>query len=341
MGTRTVAATIAAFAVIIGGAVPVGAGEASPTVGAAPSPGSHLSSNGGHYQVELRAGQSITQSLRLVNTNGQSEPVRVTGVDALTSNTTGLAWRSPLNAQALTSRWITVATTAITMSPHETRDVAFTATVPAGAHPGQYMAGVSAWVPLASRSKPPAAGPNQATFALDVQIQRVTPIEIDVPGPRAPQLVVTGAEPQATAGGILLGVHMANQGNAFAHGSGVIRVPDTKTDFSFKIDTFLSETSIVYPMPWTASVPSGRHHVEVDLNYDGGRHLTWNGTVDVSGAFASGLQQQLQQLHVPSKGGGINWLLIAALLLLVALIVGAVLLRRRSHRPRQVKYRAA
>ena len=45
-----------------------------------------------------------------------------------------------------------------------------------------------------------------------------------------------------------LGVHIANTGNAFAHGTGVIRVPDTNTDFSFKIDTFVPGTAIVYPM---------------------------------------------------------------------------------------------
>ena len=344
MSTRTVAAGLVALTVVATGvvvaAVPATA-VTSAAVGAAPGPGSHLAPNHGHYLVQLRAGESITQSVKITNPNAQSLLTRITGADALTNNATGVAFRSPLNAQALQAKWISVATPVVTLAKGETRLVSFTVRVPPGTPPGQYMAGVSVWVPLTSRSKLPRPGQNQATFSLDLQIQRVIPIEIDVPGPWAPRLSVSSASAIPTAAGITLGVHMANTGNAFALGSGVIRVPDTKTDYSFKIKTFIGGTSIVYPMTWVSTIPVGSHHVEVDLNYNGGRHLTWNGTVNVSGALASGLPKQLQELHVPSKRGGINWLLIAALVLLLALIAGALLLRRRAQKPRQVKYRAA
>jgi hypothetical protein len=234
-----------------------------------------------------------------------------------------------------------VATPAVTLAVGQTRSVPFTVRVPAGTPPGQYMAGISAWVPLSSRTKLPRPGQNQATFSLDLQIQRVVPIEIDVPGAWVPKLSVSSAEAIRTAAGITLGVHMANSGNAFALGSGVIRVPETKTDYTFKINTFLGGTSIVYPMTWTQSLPVGSQRVEVDLNYTGGRHLTWNGTIDVSSVFSSGLPKQLGELHTASKHGTFPWLLLVALLLLLALILGAVLMRRRSRRPGPVKYRAA
>ena len=345
MSTRTVAAVLTGLAVAIAAPVIVAGTRAgavtSPSVGAATGPGSHLSPNRGHYLVQLRPGESITQTVKITNTAKQTVLTRITGADALTNEATGVAFRSPLNAQALQAKWISVATPAVTLAVGETRLVSFTVRVPPGTPPGQYMAGISAWVPLGSRPKPPAAGPNQATFALDLQIQRVIPIEIDVPGAWAPQLSVNGANAIPTEVGVTLGVHIANTGNAFALGSGVIRVPDTKTDYSFKIDTFLGGTSIVYPMTWVSNLPVGSHHVEVDLSYNGGRHLTWNGTINVSGLSASGLPKQLQELHVPSKHSGFNWLLLVALLLLLTLIIGAIFMRRRSQRPRPVKYRAA
>jgi len=343
MSTRTVAAAMA-LAVVTGtsalGALPAGA-VTSPSVGAAPAAGSELAPNHGHYLVQLRPGESITQSVKITNTNSQPELTKVTGADALTNDATGVAFRSPLNAQALQAKWISVATPAVTLAANETRVVSFTIQVPSGTPPGQYMAGIAAWVPLPARSKLPRPGANQATFSMDLQIQRVVPIEIDVPGAWAPKLSVSGADAIPTAAGITLGVHIANTGNAFALGSGVIRVPDTGTDYSFKINTFLGGTSIVYPMPWVSTVPSGSHHVEVDLKYNGGRTLTWNGTVNESGAFSSNLQKQLNELHAASKHGSFPWLLLVALLLLLALIVGAVLMRRRFRRPEHVKYRAA
>jgi hypothetical protein len=344
MSTRTVVAVIAALAVGLGtaaiGAVPAGA-VTSPTVGETAAPGSELAPHTGHYLVRVRAGESATQSVKITNTNAQSELAKITGADALTNDATGVGFRSPLNAQALQAKWISVATPAVTLAAHESRLVSFTVRVPPGTPPGQYMAGVAAWVPLPARSKLPKAGPNQATFAIDMQVQRVIPIEIDVPGVWAAQLSVSSADAVPTAAGITLGVHMANTGNAFALGSGVIRVPDTGTDYSFKINTFLGGTSIVYPMPWVSTVPPGSHHVEVDLNYNNGRHLTWNGTIDETGAFTSGLQKQLNEVHTTTKRGAFPWLLLVALLLLLALIMGAILMRRRSHRPERVKYRAA
>ncbi len=97
---------------------------------------------------------------------------------------------------------------------------------------------------------------------------------------------------------------MANVGNAFAHGTGVIRVADTNTDFSFKIDTFVSGTAIVYPMQWTKTVVPGTHHVEVDLTYEDGRRTSWSGTVVIAGDAQSQLESALRNVTVQKHGSG-------------------------------------
>jgi len=315
-------------------------GKSSDALGADPAPGSQVSPKG-FFLLNLAPGESANQSLRVHNTNPRQVTGRVQPVDAVTGEMTGAEFRGPGTASATTSRWLTVATPEFTLAPDEVRDVAFTVRVPEGTLPGQYLAGVSAWVPLVAPGVAADPGGKQAGFAINLQYQRVVGVEVDVPGPRAPKLAVTGAEPKASPEGVTLGVHMANQGSAFAHGTGVIRIPDTKTDFSFKIDTFVPGTSIVYPMAWTQQVVPGSHHVEVDLAYDGGRRTTWNGIVTISGALAGQLGSDLAKVKVaPSKGSGFNWLLVLVPVVLVLLVGGALALRSRSRQPGRVKYRA-
>ena len=166
-------------------------------------------------------------------------------------------------------------------------------------------------------------------------------MEIDVPGPRAPHLTVSGAEPKAAPGGVTLGVHIANDGNAFADGSGVIRVADTNTDFSFKIDTFVAHTAIVYPMQWTKTVVPGTHHVEVDLTYEDGRRTSWNGDVVIAGSAQNNLESALRNVTVRHHGSGPGLMVLLLGGVCVFLVAAAVLMRRRSRRPGPVNYRAA
>ncbi len=213
--------------------------------------------------------------------------------------------------------------------------------VPANAKPGQYLAGVSASVPLsAGDTDPSTASAGQAGFSMAVRFQRAIAVEIDVPGPRSPKLQVSSAEPKAIPAGVNLGIHIANVGNAFAHGSGVVRVADTNTDTSFKIDTFVAGTSIVYPMAWTKTVVPGSHHVEVDLTYENGRRTSWTGTVVIAGDTQAQLENALRNVTVHGHASR-SWLALVVVGALVLALAGAALtLRRRSRAGRPVNYQA-
>ena len=125
--------------------------------------------------------------------------------------------------------------------------------------PGQYLAAVSASVPLsADDTEGDAAAGGQGRFldgrALPARDRgrdrRPRPAWAEPAGRRrrAQGDARTASSSASTS---------PTTGNAFAHGTGVIRVADTNTDFSFKIDTFVSRTSIVYPMAWTKTVVPG------------------------------------------------------------------------------------
>jgi hypothetical protein len=338
---RAVVFMATAFIASAGALAPASAGKFGDVVAATLSPGSKVSPEGKYYLLEAGPGESVTQSFRVVNPNSHPVSAHIEAVDAITGDLTGVQLSKPGSAKALTSRWIVVASPQVTLQPNEKRDIPFTVHVPLNTKPGQYLAAMSASVPLSPTDlKGNAVAAGQAGFSMAVQVQRGIAVEIDVPGPRAPTLAVSGAEPKATPNGVELGVHIANTGNAFAHGSGVIRVPDTKTDYSFKIDTFVAGTSIVYPLQWTKTVVPGTHHVQVDLTYENGRRTSWSGQVVIAGDAQSKLEGALKNVTLREHSSGVSVLLILAGALFVVLAAAAVVVRRRSRASGPVNYRA-
>jgi hypothetical protein len=309
-------------------------GQVSDDVGAIPSPGSSLSP-GGWYLLNADPGEAFTQSVRITNPNHHAVEVHIDAADGRTSDQTGSDLGKPGDAATAAGRWIVVTNNVITLQPAEVRDVSFSVHVPPHLAPGQYLAGLRIYVPLTSHSTAPAAPKNGVSLTMDTQFENSIGIEVDVPGPRAPKLVITGVTPTATPKGIALQLHIENTGNAFAHGQGVVRVADTNTDATFAINTFVSGTAIVYPFLWTQAIAPGSHHVEVDLTYEGGRRTTWTGTVN-----AEGLAAALRNIYVPPKhGAGFPWLVVLAIVLFLLLVGGAIALRRRSRDASYVKYR--
>jgi hypothetical protein len=337
---RAVVFVAAAFIAFAGAMAPASAGKFGDVVAATVPPGAKVSPQGHFYLLDANPGDSITQNFRVVNPNDHAVTVMIEPVDAGTGERTGVQMGKPGSAKALTSRWIVVSSPQITLAPNMARDVPFTVHVPPNVTPGQYLAAMSASVPLSAADTKAAAAPaGKAGFSMAVRFQRAIAVEIDIPGPRAPELAVSGADPMALPGGIQLGVHIANNGNAFAHGTGVVRVADTNTDFSFKVDTFVPGTAIVYPVQWTKSVVPGTHHVQVDLTYEGGRRTSWNGDIVIAGSAQSNLESALRNVTVRNHGSGVNLLLIVAAALFVVLAAAAVVLRRRSRDSGPVNYR--
>jgi hypothetical protein len=277
----------------------------------------------------------VIQAVHVVNRNDHAVDVRIAGLDGYTSDATGATYTTPVGVAKHTGTWIVISTPELTLQPGEQRDINFTLHVPPGAKPGEYLGAVGLWVPLQSSSTTIPGG-NHAGFAVTLQGERVIAVEVVVPGPTHASLAVTGVKPVAAPEGLRLQLGIANTGNAFTHGSGVVTVADTKLNFPFKIDTFVSHTSITYRIPWTRTVVPGDHQVSVKLTYDNGRVTTWNGTVAIAGTLQRKLQKDLHDTTVgspkPAPARSLTPFLGAALLGALACVGGAVALRRRRRR---------
>lgn len=166
---RAVVFMATAFIVSAGVIAPAAAGKFGDIVAATPSPGSKLAP-GHFYLLDANPGATITQSIRVSNPNDHAVTAMVEAVDASTAEQTGVQMAQPGSAKALTSRWIVVSVPQVTLQPNEARDIPFTVHVPTPLTPGQYLAGVSASVPLsAADTAANKAGAGEAGFSLAVR----------------------------------------------------------------------------------------------------------------------------------------------------------------------------
>ncbi|HEY3832712.1 MAG TPA: DUF916 domain-containing protein [Acidimicrobiia bacterium] len=298
--------------------------------------GSQTDPHDSYYELQAKPGATITQQIVVANPNDHSVIANVSGVDAWTSDATGAGYGTPGSTPKNTGTWITFVTPQLQLSPSQSRTIPFTVTVPGTALPGQYLAAVSVSIPAAS-TPPPATSGHKASFDISLQTQRVIAVEIDVPGPRSPHLVVRSVKPVVQANTLRLQFDVANVGNAFAKGHGSLTVPDTNTHRDFNIDTFVSHTSAKLALAWTKDVVPGLHQVTLRLQDQNGRIITWTGSVDVRGAIGAALERTLSAAKgaklgksntssTRSSGSSLQWL---ALLLIPICIAAAVHLHRR------------
>jgi hypothetical protein len=323
------------FALTVAALPAAAATKGTDAVTASAAPGSQLAPHSHYYRLDAPPGASITQTVHLVNRNNHAINVRIAGLDGYTSDATGAAYTTPDRVAKTTGRWVVVSTPELTLQTGEKRDVDFTVHVPPTAKPGEHLAAIGMWVPLASSPTTLPDGTSAAGFAVTLQGERVIAVEIVVPGPRRSSLVVTGVKPVAAPEGLRLQLAIANTGNAFTRGTGVVTVADTKLNFPFTIDTFVSNTAIAYRVPWTRTVVPGEHQVSVKLTYDGHRVTTWNGSITIAGSLQRQLQKDLHETKVgaaaPARDSS-RLLLLGGLIAVLVCAAGAILLRRRARR---------
>jgi WxL interacting protein linking bacterial and host surfaces len=332
--TRTVAAFAAAVAAFLGLALPAGAADQkADTVTAFVAPGSKTDAKGGFYAFDAAPGSSTTQTVVVRNDRARAIVAHVESVDAYTGASTGANYDPPGTEPSKTGTWVVVATPEVTLQPGEQRRVDFTVHVPADAKPGVYLAGISASVPQAPTAATTTANQKGAAFKVTLEAQRLIAVQITVPGPASPKLVVTGARATATPDGVALLIGIANRGNAFARGSGSIKVADTNLEQRFTVNTFVPGTAIEYRVPWTKDVVPGNHAVSVLLRYGNGRQSAWNGSVAINQTTQAKLQSDLAKNRLPSDHGLPVTLLAGAAVAVLACLAGVLVLRRRRRPP--------
>ena len=267
-----------------------------------PAPGSSTAPQGGYFLITATPGGEVTQVIGLRNDSPSRLELRLAAVDAVTGQLGGASYALETETPTRTGAWITLDRTALTLEPKASAVVPFRVAVPSGADSGEHLAGISVAAP-AEKGAPGAAGEGQAGVSVDVQTRRIVAVQVNLPGPSDPELVVTGVSPAGRPDGLYLQIAIENKGRGLTKGEGTITLPDQGFERPFSIDTFVPGTSIAYPIKWADSAPDGDYRARVEIRY-GGRVARWEGTFTVGQAVQKELAERQVQAPRPQNGKG-------------------------------------
>lgn len=328
----------AAVLALVAPAVPAASAQAGGVnFVAEPTPGSQTDpAGGGFFYLQGDPGAEIAQTIGLRNDSDGPLQMKLAAVDALTGQLGGASYALANETPSRTGAWISLERTDLTLAAKASAVVSFKVAIPPGAESGHHLAGISISVPK-SQGGSAEAGQGQAGASVDVQTRRIIAVQVNLPGPSEPELVIGGVSPAARPDGLYLEIAVENKGQGLTKAKGVINVGD---DFQreFEVDTFVPRTSIAYPIKWTADARDGEYPTRVEITY-GERSANWEGTFRVGEEVLEELADRKVPSADPPKddddGSGVPVpALIGAAVGGAVLVGGGGLVLSRLRRPR-------
>ena len=293
----------------------------------------------GYFVYTLTAGASQTGAVIVSNVGTASGTVKLFTADATTGRTTGTVYETSQRPTRVGS-WVTLASTAVTLAPGAHKSVPFTVHVPAGTPAGQWVGGI---VAETSHTLTGAKSKQKANVQIKIRDLTIVAVEANVPGPARTAFTIGKVTTGGQRGFQQVFVHMASDGNMLVKPSGRIAIFDAKRSLveslPFKMDTFLPQTAIDYPILLKKALAAGDYTATVNLRLPGGKTVVAKpaftvSQTDVKQVFTSASPTKAPPSSTGSSGSSKPWALIgaAAAGLVVVLLLLWWLLRRRRHR---------
>ncbi len=101
----------------------------------------------GYFIYKVQGSGTVTGSVLLRNSSSDSMTIQLAAVDAQTAQTGGSAFATSELISSKAGTWLTFTESSVTLPANMQKPVDFSMTVPAIARPGQYLAGISAYIP--------------------------------------------------------------------------------------------------------------------------------------------------------------------------------------------------
>jgi hypothetical protein len=250
-----------------------------------PEPGADpATTDQGFFVYELAAGDEADGSVRLTNPGTEPVTVELVGVDAETAQVGGSAFADAAASPVAVGSWVQLDESQVTLESGEETLVYFTVVTPADTAPGQYLAGITAFVPAVKEASTSDTG--QAGASVTMQTRYVIGVQVDVPGEWTPAMTITGAEAMENPSGTRLGITMTNTGDTFIKPQGKVTLSNAAStpilEQPIEMGTFLTNTDLTYPVAWPGVPAGGEYGVEVELNYADDQVARYSGMLTVS-----------------------------------------------------------
>jgi hypothetical protein len=261
----------------LAGVIPLGmtsvaaAGSATPQVLMRPSDSSGGVVPGPSYYVDQATpGQQLHLYAYIGNGSKQRVTVAVVPVDAATAVGGGVSYNLPAHPKTAVGAWIKVSRSRVTLGPKKATVVPFTVYVPKRATPGEYVGGLSAFVPITKGKK--------HQFGVVVQYRVVNAVEVTIPGPTVHHFKIKSVAVEDLPSGYLVVPHLVNTGNSLLSAGGhlyVWRVGQAHPIISKKltVDTTVPETDVQCQVKWTKFPKAGMYTYRLVVTWDTGKAI--------------------------------------------------------------------
>jgi hypothetical protein len=285
-----------------------------------------------YFVLDARPGETITRSVRVVNTGKRAGTARLYAVDATTGQTTGAVYRGPRDPRRGVGGWVTLEDKKLRLAPGQSRSVALSVTVPEGARDGQHLGGIVA--ENAALTRGPTREREEGSFRVDVRSLTVVAVQVNLPGPAQERMAITGVRPAANAGRQTLLVGLRNFGNQMVKGRGELVISDERGErlkrASFVVDTFVPQTAVADPIAVPdQALPAGTYSASVTLRYGDGQVARLTAPFTISDKQVQEVFGSSPQAPPGASGLPLFALILGGLALLVGGFLAALVLGRR------------
>jgi hypothetical protein len=218
----------------------------------------------GYFVVSEPPGASIQLYALVGNIQQVKVKVSLAPVDAGSGVYGGISYNLPQQPRKHVGAWLRLSNKVFRLPPGKARVVGVAVTIPAGTAPGQYVGGLTAFVPAATRG------------SIIVQLRRVVAVVVTVTGgPAFGRFTIGSVRPKHRPDAYYVVTHIHNSGTILLKGRGHIWVwqngrKSPVISARLKLDTTVPQTTVNYPVYWSKRPQPGIYAYKVSLAWTQG-----------------------------------------------------------------------
>jgi hypothetical protein len=223
----------------------------------------------GYFIYTAGPGSVRTGSVLVSNVGTATGTVHLFTADGTTGPTTGTVYKTD-TAPTQSGTWTTLSQTSFPLAPGAHRKVTFSVHVPANTQPGQWVSGIVAEAQNKVASQKPG---QKAHVQITIRDLTIVAVQVNVPGPADNAFTLGNVTTGGSHGFQKVFLHVANTGNVMAKPTGAVTIFTAGGQrvqvLPFKMDTFLPQTAIDYPILLKKALPAGNYQASVLLHVPG------------------------------------------------------------------------
>jgi hypothetical protein len=241
-----------------------------------------------YFVFDSKPGIVVKSSVRVTNTGTARGSVSLYTVDATTGQTSGAVYLNHDDPRKDVGAWMTLGARQLTLNPGQNQVVSFEVAIPSKVRPGQHLGGI-----VAENLTQSSSQQNNSAIQIKVKNLTIVAVQVNLPGTSVEQLVGTGVQAGGDNGYQQLLLGLSNTGTVMLKPSGSLQVANAQgqvvKNVSLKLDTFLPQTAIDYPVAITGqALGPGDYQARLTLTYGHGHSLHYTARFTIT-------QQQITQ----------------------------------------------